>query len=198
MSEARSALSYLCVVALIPASLGVGWLVGRVPARATTTPPPPLLGALAGSEVAPAGQRASDVAPVRLETPAPPKADPVSAWTTYDGALAESGRNGKPVLLDFNADWCPPCQRMKQELFDDRGLAQSVQTAVIPVSIVDRRRETGSNPPEIEALQRKYKVTAFPTLVVFSPATGRMETIRGYGGAVPTLDWITEAARAVR
>jgi hypothetical protein len=33
---------------------------------------------------------------------------------------------------------------------------------------------------------------------VFSPATGRVQQIRGYSGPVHTLDWITEAARAVR
>ena len=69
---------------------------------------------------------------------------------------------------------------------------------MIPVSIVDQRRETGSNPPEIEDLQQRYAVKAFPTLVVFSPATGRMVTTRGFGDADQTLAWITQAARSVR
>jgi thiol-disulfide isomerase/thioredoxin len=121
-----------------------------------------------------------------------------SSWTTMDGALEESRRNGKPVFIDFSADWCGPCQRLKHEVFEDGARAATLQDAVIPVSIVDRRRESGSNPLEIEELQQRYQVAAFPTLVVFSPATGRMVSTRGFRDADETLAWITQAARSVR
>lgn len=133
--------------------------------------------------------------------PAMPKDKPrteYSTWTTMASALAESERNGKPILIDFNADWCPPCQKMKSEVFDNGVRGQAVQTAVIPVSIVDRIRENGHNPPEIENLQNRFGVNAFPTLVVFSPATGRMVRTQGFGGADQTVQWITEAAQFVR
>jgi len=122
----------------------------------------------------------------------------VSEWTTLDLAIAESRRTGKPVMIDFNADWCPPCRRMKREVFEDGIHAATVKTAVIPVSIVDRKREEGQNPSEIEDLQRRYEIDAFPTLIVFNPATGRAERARGYGDAEATVAWITSAARSVR
>lgn len=129
---------------------------------------------------------------------APGKPGEFSAWTTFDQAISESARNGKPILLDFNAEWCPPCQALKQSVFEDASYSNTVQTAVIPVSIVDRSREDGQNPPQIDELQSRFRVEAFPTLVVFHPKSGKMEQTRGFGGAELTTEWIVQAAKKVR
>lgn len=121
-----------------------------------------------------------------------------SEWTTLDNAMAEAQRTGKPVLLDFNAEWCGPCQRMKEQVFDDEARGRAVKEAVVPVSITDRAREDGHNPSEIDDLQRKFQVDAFPTLVVIAPGNGRAMRIQGFGDADQTLTWITMAAKAVR
>ena len=65
---------------------------------------------------------------------------------------------------------------------------------MIPVSIVDRTRENGENPADIEDLQRRYDVDAFPTLIVFSPRSGKTEKTRGFGGPERTVAWILQAA----
>ena len=197
---------------LLPAGLAVGWGIGQMPAR---TPDAPVVAARAigaapvASDEVPAaasptrgglsGSSAPETAPKEAEKPAE-EAQPqeYSQWTSLENAMAESRRNGKPVLIDFNAEWCGPCRAMKEQVFDEALRGQAVQTAVIPVSIVDRRREEGRNPPEIENLQQRFQVDAFPTLVVFSPASGRATSTRGFGGADQTVGWIVQAAKAVR
>ena len=197
---------------LLPGALGLGWLVGQLPIPDGG----PIAAARQGDVMVsarpeslrerPAPPRASviqvrgiDPAPAPFERPAQETSRAeLSQWTTLENALVESQRNAKPVLIDFSADWCGPCRAMRREVFEDGARGQAVQTAVIPVSIVDRVRENGSNPPDIESLQRRHQVQAFPTLIVFSPASGRTMRTQGFGGAEATLAWITQAARAVR
>jgi thiol:disulfide interchange protein len=180
----------------------VGWAIGHMNGPAL---PPPRHETAAAPIPAltrqPAQQAQASPEPGSFQAPEPPSTNAtpvVSSWTSYDDAVSESHRNDKPVLIDFNAEWCGPCRRLKQELFDDAQGGRAVQTAVIPVSIVDRRREDGSNSAETEMLQSRYQVDAFPTVVVFSPRTGRFEKMRGYGGAERMLQWVTEAAKSVR
>jgi len=182
------------VLLVLPAGLMAGWLLGEMPV-------PRLAPGKASGGAAPAGMSrrgaAEGGAAIDASSPAQAASPTISQWTTLDNAIAESRGNGKPVLIDFNAEWCGPCRMMKQSVFDDWAHGQAVQAAVIPVSIVDRAREEGRNPPEIENLQQQYQVDAFPTLIVFSPATGRVERTKGFGGADWTLRWITEAAQSV-
>jgi thiol:disulfide interchange protein len=80
------------------------------------------------------------------------------------GRMAEVSR--KPIFYEFSAEWCGPCHVLENEVFRDAKLAGLINQGFIPVKVIDRRRETGSNPPEVAKLQGQYAVRAFPTIVV--------------------------------
>src|SRR2546428_8013189 len=138
----------------------IGWALGQMPvARQEQT------SAAAAPEVTRGPGR---VAPPPTE--GAPTSE-LSEWTTFESAVAESQQNGKPVLIDFSADWCGPCQALRRLVFEDRARGRAVQAAVIPVSAGDRTPEGGSNPPGSDQLQQRHQVEAFPTPAASSPAT---------------------------
>jgi len=103
-------------------------------------------------------------------------------WMTpEEGALAARASN-KPMMFDFTAEWCGPCHMLEDDVFNNPAIAADINARYVPVRVVDRQQEDGNNPPAVEALQHRYTVNGFPT-IVFADADGnergRMEGFRG-------------------
>lgn len=88
----------------------------------------------------------------------PVPADGIAWRTDLSEALGESARSGKPVLADFSATWCPPCQVMKHEVWPDARVAKAVNEGFIPVAL--DADAAGSRGPA-----QQYGVEAIPTLL---------------------------------
>jgi uncharacterized protein YyaL (SSP411 family) len=120
------------------------------------------------------------------------------AWVDARRAAEVSSREHRPILYEFGAAWCGPCNDMAAELFTDREAVDAITRLAIPVKVTDRQREDGHNTALVDSLQRTYGVSAFPTLVVAWPGNARFQSAQGYRGRDATLRWISQAASMER
>lgn len=76
-----------------------------------------------------------------------------------DQALAEAKTEGRPVLADFSAIWCPTCRAMHATLFTDPAVKAAISDGYV-LSRVDYESA------EAPAFMDRYGVRSFPSLLV--------------------------------
>ena len=84
-------------------------------------------------------------------------------FLSLEQALVGSKAQGKPVLVDFSAIWCPTCREMHANVFTNTVVKQAIKEGYV-LARVDYES------PEAPAFMRRYEVQGFPTLLVLSDA----------------------------
>jgi thiol:disulfide interchange protein len=133
----------------------------------------------------------------------PAEAGPLSGadlvhWRTLEAAVAEARATDRPLLYDFTAEWCPPCRLMQRQVFADPQAAAEIESRFVPVRVLDRQREEGRNAPRVDSLQARYRVNAFPTLVVAGVDGREVTRIEGFMGREATLGQLRMRGASLR
>lgn len=96
-------------------------------------------------------------------------------WRAYsEQAFTEAKNSGKPILIDFYADWCQPCLLMEKHTFQNSTVMELAEKDFVMLR-VDLTR---SGDPQKEKLARRYNILGIPTILFVGPDGKEREDLR--------------------
>ncbi len=115
------------------------------------------------------------------------------AFQQYDPAVLYRARQeGKPVLLEFYADWCIPCLELEQHTFSDGGVIESTWPFVrVRVDMSDYES------PESERLREEFGVTGVPEILFLDSRGNEIKEVRIIGFLGPE-DFLRRVEQALK
>jgi len=114
----------------------------------------------------------------------------VDPWATTglgtDEALERAAADGRPILLDFGARWCPPCNLLLAEVIEAPEHADALER----FHVVRVDADLAASWP----LKHRYRVAGYPTVVAIDAHGGELARLEGYPGVWATLEWMDQVA----
>ena len=113
-------------------------------------------------------------------------------WTPFTGErLSLATRQGKPVVLDFYADWCIPCHELDRSTFTHPEVRRLL-ARFVPLKV----DLTSDKVEEVQALRARFAVNGVPTVLFLTPEGDEVPNTRVVG-FLPPQDFAARAERAL-
>ncbi len=107
--------------------------------------------------------------------------EPGLTWEPYsEQRVMEARAAGKPVMIDFYADWCIPCLELERKTFTDADVMAAADGFVrLKVDL------THFDSPEAERIRREFNIAGVPTIVFLDPNGDELKSARVVGYIPP-------------
>jgi thiol:disulfide interchange protein DsbD len=99
----------------------------------------------------------------------------IKSVADLDREVAAATAAGRPVMLDFYADWCVSCKEMEKYTFTDAGVQAALGNAVL------LQADVTANNDDDQALLARFGIFGPPTIAFFTPAGVERKNFRLVG-----------------
>jgi len=105
------------------------------------------------------------------------------AWRPYQENVYKNAiKSGKPLIIDFYADWCIPCKEMDKLTFTDPGvITLSDQFNLLKVDL------TSAASPEVIHLKNQFNIKGVPSILFIDKNGNELSELRTLGFEKPEL-----------
>ncbi len=103
---------------------------------------------------------------------------PVTWEHDLGSAQKRALREGKPLFVDIWAEWCPPCQHLRNNVFPSID-AQKALAGYVSVSLMTETRHRLPLPENMKVAEH-FRVEGYPTLLVLD---GKGQELKRHVGA---------------
>ncbi len=114
-----------------------------------------------------------------------------------DKVLAMSSAQNKYVLYEFYAPWSDPCKKMETTSLTNAQVSSLIDQHFMPVRVTDRLKQLGKNPRLVTDLQKKFRIFAFPTLVIVDEEGETAATLVGNCSSLTTYRFLSRAIHSL-
>ena len=101
----------------------------------------------------------------------------VNNLSDLENRLATAKAAGKPVILDYYADWCTDCLRMEKATFADPRVREQLRKRFVMLQV----DVTDPNHPDRKAIKQRFGVYGPPAMLFFSADGQERRELRAYG-----------------
>lgn len=103
---------------------------------------------------------------------------PKDAPAFFTKAMGKAKKGGRPVIIDFWAEWCVPCKRLKNETMADPEVAKALEGVEVIFVDLDKHPE----------LAKAYAVKSIPDVFFVNPEGLIIDRVKKFEQAGPFLE----------
>ncbi len=123
-----------------------------------------------------------------------PAAADINWLSDFSIAKTESQNRKKYLLMEFTgSDWCPPCKALAEEVLEKKPFASFAEEHLVLLKIDFPKKKplTADQKKYNQQLAEKYRVEAFPTLIILDLNGQEVARETGYSGSPDeVLAWL--------